>query len=64
MKFIVHVTGPDEIHELESEIEALKLANDINKVSHNVKWSSDDPESYPTVIALVYSSFEYAKLNQ
>jgi len=65
MKFIVHVTGPDDVlDDFDSEIEAFREANAINKICHKAKWDRDDPELYPTVIAMVYTEEEFAESNQ
>lgn len=64
MSFIVHITGPDDIHEFDDENTALKEANEINKLAFKAKWENDNPELYPTVIALVYTQEEFANLNQ
>lgn len=59
--FIVNIKGPDDIHEFESEIEAHKFANDINKAS--AAWNANKkPDHSVMAIALVYTKAQYKKL--
>lgn len=51
-KWIMHVIGPDEIHDMPDELTALREANKLNK--RVVKWRIDDPSPHdPFIVALV-----------
>jgi len=51
-KWVMHVIGPDEIHEMPDEITALREANKLNK--NIVKWREKDPSPHdPFMVALV-----------
>lgn len=54
-KWVMHIIGPDEVHDMEDEITALREANKLNK--RIVKWRNDDPSPHdPFVVALVKNS--------
>lgn len=51
-RWVMHVTGPDDIHPMENEIEALRAANKLNK--RVVEWRNNDPSPHdPFIVALV-----------
>lgn len=51
-RWVMHIIGPDEIHDMPDEITALREANKLNK--RIVKWREDDPSpNDPFMVALV-----------
>lgn len=51
-KWVMHVIGPDELHEMPDELTALRAANELNQ--RIVKWREEDPSPHePFVVAVV-----------
>lgn len=50
-KWVMHVIGPDEVHDMPDEITALREANKLNK--NILKWRNEDPSPHePFMVAL------------
>lgn len=51
-KWVMHVIGPDEVHNMPDELTALREANKLNK--NILKWRNEDPSPHePFMVALV-----------
>ena len=51
-KWVMHVIGPDEVHDMPDELTALREANKLNK--NIIKWRNEDPSPHePYMVALV-----------
>jgi hypothetical protein len=51
-KWVMHVIGPDEQHEMPDELTALRAANELNR--RILKWREEDPSPHePFIVAVV-----------
>lgn len=54
-KFQVHVAGPDDVHEFDDELKALREANKINRWWLGNRATADDPANEPLCVATVWT---------
>lgn len=53
MKYEMHIAGPDDVHEFDDELKALRAANEINKQSLDFNADKWDDGSFVLMVATV-----------